>query len=85
MQKKSKSKVPSIVHHKARNADVVFLRDVDGKRRQIYLGPQIGLARGPDAGGPTGLCGGRASLATKVTQAGERSPRIGIRASECVV
>jgi integrase len=39
VQKKSKSKVPSIVHHKARNADVVFLRCADGKRRQIYLGP----------------------------------------------
>ena len=33
-----KSKFPSIVHHKARNADVVFLRGPDGKRRQIYLG-----------------------------------------------
>ena len=31
-------KSPSIVHHKARNADVVFLRGPDGKRRQIYLG-----------------------------------------------
>ena len=39
MQKKSKSKVPSIVHHKVRNADVVFLRGADGKRRQVYLGP----------------------------------------------
>jgi integrase len=39
VQKKSKSKIPSIVHHKARNADVVFLRDAVGKRRQIYLGP----------------------------------------------
>ena len=29
---------PSIVHHKARGADVVFLRGADGKRRQIYLG-----------------------------------------------
>ena len=29
---------PSIVHHKARGADVVFLRGPDGKRRQIYLG-----------------------------------------------
>jgi integrase len=31
-------KLPSIVHHKARNADVVFLRGPDGVRRQIYLG-----------------------------------------------
>lgn len=30
-------KFPSIVHHKARGADVVFLRGPDGKRRQIYL------------------------------------------------
>ena len=32
-------KFPSIVHHKARNADVVFLRGPDGVRRQVYLGP----------------------------------------------
>lgn len=32
-------KFPSIVHHKARGADVVFVRGPDGKRRQIYLGP----------------------------------------------
>ncbi len=31
-------KFPSIVHHKARGADVIFLRGPDGKRRQIYLG-----------------------------------------------
>ncbi len=29
---------PSIVHHKARGAGVVFLRGANGKRRQIYLG-----------------------------------------------
>jgi hypothetical protein len=32
-------KFPSIVHHRARNADVVFLRGPDGVRRQVYLGP----------------------------------------------
>jgi integrase len=32
------TKSPSIVHHKARNADVVFLRGADGKRRMVYLG-----------------------------------------------
>jgi hypothetical protein len=39
VQKKSKFKVPSIAHHKARNTDVVFLRGADGKRWQVYLGP----------------------------------------------
>lgn len=33
-----KPKFPSIVHHRARNADVVFLRGADGKRRMVYLG-----------------------------------------------
>ena len=28
-------KLPSIVHRKARNADVVFLRGPDGVRRQV--------------------------------------------------
>lgn len=33
-----KPKFPSIVHHRSRNADVVFLRGADGKRRMVYLG-----------------------------------------------
>ena len=33
-----KAKLPSIVHHRARNAGVVFLRGTDGKRRMVYLG-----------------------------------------------
>jgi len=31
-------KSPAIVHQKSRNADVVFLRGADGKRRMVYLG-----------------------------------------------
>jgi hypothetical protein len=34
-----KSKDPSIVHHKARNADVVVLRGADGKRRMTHAEP----------------------------------------------
>jgi integrase len=33
-----RAKSPAIVHQKSRNADVVFLRGADGRRRMIYLG-----------------------------------------------
>lgn len=41
--KPKKRRVPSPVHHKASDKDVVFLRGPDGKRRMVYLGDHDSL------------------------------------------
>ncbi|MBL9079197.1 MAG: tyrosine-type recombinase/integrase [Planctomycetes bacterium] len=35
----NKLRVPSLTHHVASGQDVVYLRDANGKRRQVYCGP----------------------------------------------
>ena len=37
--KPEKLRVPAPVHHKPSGQDVLFVRDADGKRRMVYLGP----------------------------------------------
>jgi hypothetical protein len=34
-----KPRIPAVVHHRATDRDVVFLRDAGGRRRTVYLGP----------------------------------------------